>query len=275
MLRAYKEAADLIKQADGLLIGAGAGMGVDSGLPDFRGDAGFWNAYPALGRLGLGFADIACPSTFESDPALAWGFYGHRLALYRRTEPHAGFEILKRLAAYPRHGAMIFTSNVDGQFERAGFSATDIVQCHGSIHEFQCAQPCHEATWPAARQEPQIDEEACRWIGRLPSCPACGGVARPNILMFGDWGWLGQSASRSAARLHAWLGSLSHPVVIELGAGTTIPSVRAQSAAAARQHDALVIRINPRDHDLGRLRGISLPVGALDGLLGISAAMEN
>ena len=37
---------DLIHNCSGLLIGAGAGMGVDSGLPDFRGKEGFWRAYP-------------------------------------------------------------------------------------------------------------------------------------------------------------------------------------------------------------------------------------
>ena len=44
-------AARLITKADGLIITAGAGMGVDSGLPDFRGPQGFWRTYPALGQL--------------------------------------------------------------------------------------------------------------------------------------------------------------------------------------------------------------------------------
>ena len=50
---AIARAADLVRQADALVIAAGAGMGVDSGLPDFRGDTGLWQAYPALGRAGL------------------------------------------------------------------------------------------------------------------------------------------------------------------------------------------------------------------------------
>ena len=45
----YRRCAELIGQADGLLITAGAGMGIDSGLPDFRGPGGFWRVYPALG----------------------------------------------------------------------------------------------------------------------------------------------------------------------------------------------------------------------------------
>ena len=49
----YAEAAAAIRNADALVITAGAGMGVDSGLPDFRGDKGFWNAYPMYERLGF------------------------------------------------------------------------------------------------------------------------------------------------------------------------------------------------------------------------------
>ena len=48
MNESIAHAAELIEQADALVIAAGAGMGVDSGLPDFRGNAGFWNVYPAL-----------------------------------------------------------------------------------------------------------------------------------------------------------------------------------------------------------------------------------
>ncbi len=77
------QAARLIGSAKALVIAAGAGMGIDSGLPDFRGDEGFLRAYPALGRQGLCFQTIASPPAFEQVPLTAWGFYGHRLNLYR------------------------------------------------------------------------------------------------------------------------------------------------------------------------------------------------
>ena len=67
-------AAQAINQASALLITAGAGMGVDSGLPDFRGNQGFWRAYPAL--KGYPFEEMANPKWFTSDPTRAWGFYG-------------------------------------------------------------------------------------------------------------------------------------------------------------------------------------------------------
>src|SRR4051812_16164965 len=91
-------AAEAIGNADALLITAGAGMGVDSGLPDFRGTEGFWRAYPAFGSLGLRFEELANPQWFSRDPRVAWGFYGHRLQLYRDTVPHPGFAILLRWA---------------------------------------------------------------------------------------------------------------------------------------------------------------------------------
>ena len=51
-----RQAAEAIRAADALLITAGAGMGVDSGLPDFRGTQGFWRSYPVVGKLGLSIA---------------------------------------------------------------------------------------------------------------------------------------------------------------------------------------------------------------------------
>src|SRR5438067_12692126 len=91
-----QQAVAAITRADALLIGAGAGMGVDSGLPDFRGDQGFWNSYPPYQKLGLDFISLADPRWFRDDPTLAWGFYGHRLDLYRNTSPPDGVHMLRR-----------------------------------------------------------------------------------------------------------------------------------------------------------------------------------
>ena len=49
-----------------LLVTAGAGMGVDSGLPDFRGTEGFWRSYPPLAELGLRFEEVANPAWFRA-----------------------------------------------------------------------------------------------------------------------------------------------------------------------------------------------------------------
>ncbi len=264
-----EHAAELIDQADALVIAAGAGMGVDSGLPDFRGNEGFWKAYPALASAQLDFTEVASPGTFRSDPHLAWGFYGHRLALYRNTLPHPGFEILRRWAGRLEHGAFIFTSNVDGQFQKAGCDIDDVHECHGSIHFLQCLKPCSDDIWPAGGLEPRVDVESCRWLGDLPTCLNCGGLLRPNILMFGDGGWLEQRAVDQRARLDAWLSKTQRSVVVELGAGTHIPSVRNFSAEVVHNHGGRLIRINPREASVPSSMGVGLPVGALAGLVAI------
>ena len=71
---AVQDAVEAIRGTEALLIGAGAGMGVDSGLPDFRGNQGFWKAYPPYQKLGLDFVSLANPRWFRDDPSLAWGF---------------------------------------------------------------------------------------------------------------------------------------------------------------------------------------------------------
>ncbi len=170
-------AADLIRQADALIIAAGAGMGVDSGLPDFRGQDGFWRAYPALAKARIDFYRIASPATFHASPELAWGFYGHRLALYRRTLPHHGFE-----------------------------------------------------------------------------------------LMFSDWDWIEDRSAAQASRQEAWLSAVKRPVVIELGAGTAIPSVRHFSQRVLHEFGGRLIRINPRECEVSSGLDVGMPVGAVAGL---------
>ena len=132
MEETFRKAAEAISTAQALVITAGAGMGVDSGLPDFRGNQGFWQAYPPYGRLGISFMEAANPDQFQRDPLFGWGFYGHRLNLYRETVPHAGFALLRNWADRFSLDCFVATSNVDGQFQKAGFAEEQILEVHGS-----------------------------------------------------------------------------------------------------------------------------------------------
>ena len=263
---AVQRAADLIRQADALIIAAGAGMGVDSGLPDFRGQDGFWRAYPALAKARIDFYRIASPAAFHASPGLAWGFYGHRLALYRRTLPHHGFELLRQWGERVPKGLSVFTSNVDGQFQQAGFAPRQIHECHGSIHHLQCLQPCCTAIWTALDFQPEVDEASCQLVNTAPRCPHCGGLARPNVLMFSDWGWIEDRTAAQASRQEAWLSAVKRPVVIELGAGTAIPSVRHFSQRVLHEFGGRLIRINPRESEVPSRLDVGLPAGAATGL---------
>jgi NAD-dependent SIR2 family protein deacetylase len=264
-----ERAARAIHAAEALLITAGAGMGVDSGLPDFRGAEGFWRAYPVIARLGLSFEEIANPTWFERDPQLAWAFYGHRLNLYRATVPHAGFTQLLHLGASKPAGYFVFTSNVDGHFQKAGFDAARVVECHGSIHHFQCVTPCSDEIWDAQHEIVNIEESTFRALDPLPRCRYCPGLARPNILMFGDWSWLGHRTEAQEAHFNDWLSDLAKSsarvAVVELGAGSAIPTVRYTSERVAGQLGGTLIRVNPREYEVP-MGQIGLPLGAAEGI---------
>jgi NAD-dependent SIR2 family protein deacetylase len=270
----FEKAAALICQADALIIAAGAGMGVDSGLPDFRGNEGFWQAYPALAAAKINFTNIASPAAFHEDIKRAWGFYGHRLNLYRNTNPHAGFTLLKQWGEQKEHGYQVFTSNVDGQFQRAGFHTHAIHECHGSIHHLQCLEPCGNAIWPASDFVPQIDETNCQLINEPPTCPACGGYARPNILMFGDWGWIDERSGAQDQRQAEWLAQVQRPVVIELGAGVDIATVRYFSQTIVNHHKGHLIRINPRESRVESPRAMGIASGAMAALQAINQHLQ-
>ena len=248
--QALDAAAEAVAASDALVVATGAGMGVDSGLPDFRGNEGFWRAYPPLRQLGISFMEMANPDWFQRDPSLAWGFYGHRLHLYRATRPHGGFDILLTWGQRLSGGYFVFTSNVDGQHQCAGFDAERVVECHGSIHHLQCTHCSAEPRiWSAAETEISVDEATFRAARPLPACPHCGELARPNVLMFGDWDWVPSRTAAQQQRLEDWLHTLpgKRLVIVEIGAGSAVPTVRHTSERLVALLNGKLVRINPRE----------------------------
>lgn len=274
----YKQAAQVIEEATALIISSGAGMGVDSGLPDFRGNEGFWKAYPPIAKLGISFSEMANPRWFKEKPSLAWAFYGHRLNLYRETIPHKGFQQLLEIANKKQHKYFVYTSNVDGQFQKAGFDNKRMVEVHGSIHHFQCSQQCHNTIWDAKEIPVKVDMEKFIAHEPLPLCPKCNTTARPNILMFGDWSWIGDRSDLQNSNYTAWLQKLQEEkakvAIIEMGAGKAVPTVRMHSSKLTRALNATLIRINPRDYDLPKGNHIAIPTGAAEGVQGIVDSLK-
>jgi len=260
-------AKSIIDEAEAIIITAGAGMGVDSGLPDFRGDNGFWKAYPVAKELGYNFSQMADPKWFKEDPKFAWAFYGHRLNLYRDTNPHEGFALLLDLVRRKNDNYFIYTSNVDGQFQKAGFDKNKIVEVHGSIHHMQCSQLCKKIV---SAKEINIDVDMELFQAQeIPFCKKCGAVMRPNILMFNDWEWRESRVNEQHKSYRNWLKNalVSKIAIIEIGAGMAISTIRIEGQRVAKQLPfAKLIRINPRDYTIDPSLGLSLSCGAKDGL---------
>jgi NAD-dependent SIR2 family protein deacetylase len=264
-----EKAKEIVQEATAILITAGAGMGVDSGLPDFRGNEGFWKAYPPMKKLNISFSQMANPKWFKENPAFAWGFYGHRLNLYRKTVSHNGFKILLDLVQSKKDGYFIFTSNVDGQFQKALFDESKIVECHGSIHYNQCLAGCSQNVWCNKDETVEIDEDNFLAKEPLPKCPNCGVLARPNILMFGDFGWNFGRSDEQDMRFKEWLKEIrknsAKLCIIEIGAGEAVATVRMVSEHIAKMYNGKLIRLNPNDYKV-RYKHIGLPLGGLEGI---------
>ena len=107
-------------------------------------------------------------------PALAWGFYGHRLQLYRKTTPHNGYKIILKWIEELSLDHFIFTSNVDAHFQKVGFDENKIYECHGSIMQFQCSHNCGQEVWmPSPDFQLLIEERSLEAKDPLPLCPRC------------------------------------------------------------------------------------------------------
>ena len=259
-------AKQILEESDAIFITAGAGMGVDSGLPDFRGQDGFWKAYPKAKELGLSFEEMANPKWFKENPQMAWAFYGHRLHLYRDTVAHNGYRKLLELSNTKKYGAFIFTSNVDGQFQKIGFEEHQIMECHGSIHHLQCVDNCKKEIWSTQDTSIKI-EDSFKAKEPLPKCIYCSATARPNILMFNDFSWEHKRTSLQRENITEWMDRVEKDnaklSIIELGAGTVVPTVRNTSEQIAKRFNVPLIRINPRDSFGAE---VELPMGAYEAL---------
>jgi NAD-dependent SIR2 family protein deacetylase len=265
-----EKAVGAINEADGIIIMTGAGMGVDSGMPDFRGGQGLWKEFPKLAHLKISFVEMCNSKALATNYKLVMGWYGLRVQEFRNTTPHDGFRMLHEIANRAPKGGYVYTSNIDGHHQKAGWPEDRIVECHGSSGFMQCEKPCCGNIWPSDDWIPEVDIEECLLTSPDPLCPVCGGRARPNVMMFGDPQF---SYNRETAQFwpfHEWASSLKNPVVIEVGAGIHIATVRMMGEEYAKT----LIRINPRDYEVRNPEDVGIPLNGLEGISKLYEALN-
>ena len=212
--------------------------------------------------MKVSFVEMCNPQALADNYKMVMGWYAHRLIEFRDTLPHAGFGLLHEIAEQAPRGGWVYTSNVDGMHQKAGWPEDKIVECHGSVHYLQCEKPCSGTTWSADPWQPLVDIDECLLTSPDPVCPVCGGRARPNVMMFGDPQFSFNREQEQFWAFHEWARSLKRPVVIEAGAGVTIATVRMMAA----EYSDTIIRINPQHHEVSRPNDVGIPLGALDGI---------
>ncbi|OMJ65871.1 hypothetical protein SteCoe_37497 [Stentor coeruleus] len=268
------KAKEVIKQCNFLMITAGAGMSVDSGLPDFKGSHSFWEAYPPMKKLALTLPEVSNPLWFHRDPTFAWGFFGHRYHLYKNAIPHEGYNILKKWVKDKKY--FVYTSNIDGLFLKTGFPENKVAEFHGTIHYLQCLETykCSLDIWPMD-QPIEYDPVTFRAIEPLPKCKNCGGLARPNINMFGDIGWVSDRSSEQIKNLENTVNESKWKMaVLEIGAGEALYTVRPYCQRLVNREKATLIRINPDKPLMIKDEAIEIHMKALDALKAIDSIMN-
>ncbi|HSH45406.1 MAG TPA: NAD-dependent protein deacylase [Longimicrobiales bacterium] len=210
-------AAARLAAASRILVLSGAGISAESGIPTFRGRGGWWrNEDPSR---------LATPEAFRADPAHVWEWYQYRRQLVRDAVPNAAHRAVAGWASDGRE-VLVDTQNVDDLHERAGSGA--VVHIHGSIWRVRCFR-CDAP----AREDRTVPFETLP-----PTCDACGGPLRPDVVWFGE--------TLPAAPFRAMEGFLAGGVDLALVVGTeaTFGYIRAL-ALAAREAGAALVEVNP------------------------------
>ncbi len=242
-----KQAKDAIVHAEYILVFAGAGMSVDSNLPTYRDKEGFWNNYPLYRELNRNYISMMSPHGFLSNPEFAWGFFGHQYSLYENALPHSGYSKLLALCK-SKKDFFVVTTNVDGLFLKAGFPQVKLHEAHGSIHRLQCSNVCKRRVWSVKSLCIEIDYQTMRATGTLPLCKHCGGVARPNIFMYGDTDdtYIWEEVQQKTKFFRAWREKYkeSKVLILEIGVGAKGMKSHVQQYFKVFS-DVELIRINP------------------------------
>jgi NAD-dependent deacetylase len=238
--------AERLSAASSLTVLTGAGVSAASGVPTFRGHGGLWKRYRV--------EELATPEAFARDPRLVWEWYDWRRSLVAACRPNRAHEVL---AAWSRRlpDFALLTQNVDGLHERAGTRA--VTRLHGSLWTLRCTARCGHA--PDGWRDETVPLDPLP-----PTCPGCGGLARPGVVWFGepldprDW-----AAAERASACDAFL-AIGTSAVVHPAAGLVL---------RARSLGAFVAEINPDATDASALVDVHLPLPADEALDAIDAAM--
>jgi NAD-dependent deacetylase len=157
------QAREWLARATSVAVLTGAGISAESGVPTFRGAGGIWKDYKP--------EDLATAEAFARDPRLVWEWYNWRRELIAKAQPNLAHKALVDLEIRKPRFTLI-TQNVDGLHDLAG--SGKILKLHGDIWRMRCTS-CG-SNWPDRRAP----------LPKLPPHCACGGLARPNVVWFGE-----------------------------------------------------------------------------------------
>lgn len=222
-----------------VLFITGAGISADSGLPTYRGVGGLYNGEATA--EGLRIEEVLSGAVFASWPDLTWKYLLQIEENCRGAQPNAAHRAIACLEQYLER-TTVLTQNVDGLHHLAG--SQNLIEIHGNLQDLYCPA----CDW----RDSHID--LGRWT-MPPSCPQCGAIIRPDIVLFGE-------ALPEAAldRLYDALDA-GVDMVFSIGTSSHFPYI-VQPVIEAIQAGIPTVEINPARTPLSELVDYYLPLGA-------------
>ncbi len=244
------------RDADHVLIGAGAGLSAAAGI-DYADEQDFARVFPVMVRRGFR-ARYQLIGYQGWTPQQHWAYWATHVNDVRfAPRSHPVYDRLRRLVA--GKDSFVLTSNVDAMFERNGFDTDRIFTPQGDYAAMQCRTPCRREVWPSqpaielALQHLDAESFSLTKPEVVPRCPNCGGEVFLNVRL--DHGFVETPYVPQAERLNGWLTEAARGalLVLDVGSGFNTPSVvRWQTERLARSlPNARLVRINRDDANTG------------------------
>ena len=162
-------AAELVREARHAVALTGAGSSTPSGIPDFRSPgSGVWEHVNPM--------EVASIYNFRRHPDQFYSWIRPMMTLLLTAEPNPGHVALAELETGGWLKAII-TQNIDNLYQRAG--AHDVLELHGHMREATCIR-CYRVVPSGALVDEFLASD------EVPRCAECGGVMKPNVVLFGE-----------------------------------------------------------------------------------------
>ena len=209
----------------------GAGISVDSGIPDFRSPGGLWEKFNPM--------DYASIHSFVANPGRVWEMLVELESMVTEACPNPGHEGLTRLE---QAGVLdgIVTQNIDNLHQEGG--SERVVEFHGNCSTLRC-MGCFRQEPASRRQE----------LGMPPSC-SCGGVFKPDVVFFGEQ--IPDAAMKGAMDLVR-----TCQVMLVIGTSATVAPA-STIPLMAKSNGALLVELNLTPTEISRSCDISVYAGS-------------
>ncbi|MCB9796321.1 MAG: NAD-dependent protein deacylase [Alphaproteobacteria bacterium] len=246
-------AAQWFEEAERALIITGAGVSADSGLPTYRGIGGLYNR-PT--DEGMPIEEALSGRTFRRDPALSWKYMAQIGRATAGAQPNEAHRVIAALESRVPE-LIVLTQNVDGLHRAAGSS--HVIEIHGGLGRLFCTECGAEHPTPDFRKADDIELP--------PRCARCGGVVRPDVVLFGE--------TLPDAAVKALSKAMSKPFDLTVIVGTTavFPYIAEPVLHAARRGER-TLEINPGRSEVSEAVALKLDMGAAEAFRGIAAHMR-